>query len=67
MMTLVFKILNHIGSLCYASTRSHWPPLSAEKIGLYLSHLVPEICGPKVGQIRNRDPIGSKISKTHSI
>ncbi len=26
-------------------------PLSAEKIGLSLSHLVPEILGPKVGLI----------------
>ncbi len=30
-------------------TRSYWPPLSAEKIGLSLSHLVPDIIWPKVG------------------
>ncbi len=35
----------------YTSTRSDWPPLSAEKIGLSLPHLVPEILGPKVGLI----------------
>ncbi len=33
------------------TTRSYWPPLSAEKIGLSLSHLVPEIIWPKVGLI----------------
>ncbi len=32
-------------------TRSYWPPLSAENIGLSLSHLVPEIIWPKVGLI----------------
>ncbi len=30
-------------------TRSYWPPLSTEKIGLSLSYLVPEIIWPKVG------------------
>ncbi len=33
----------------YASWRSDWPALSAEKISLSLSHLVSEILGPKVG------------------
>ncbi len=36
-------------SLFYASSRFDCPPLYAEKIGLSLSHLVPEILGPKVG------------------
>ncbi len=36
-------------SLFDASSRSDVPPLSVEKIGLSLSHLVPEILEPKVG------------------
>ncbi len=46
-----FGDFQSIGSLFYNSTESDWPPLSAEKIGLSLSHLVPEILGPKVGLI----------------
>ncbi len=46
-MTPVFEIFNSIGSLFHASSQSHWPPLSAEKNGLSLLHLVPEILGPK--------------------
>ncbi len=34
--------------LLYSVTRSDWPPLSAEKISLGLSHLIPEIRGHKV-------------------
>ncbi len=45
----VFEIFYPIGSLFYASSRSDWPPLSAEKVSLSLSHLVSEILGPKVG------------------
>ncbi len=30
-------------------TWSYWPPLSAKKISLFLSHFVPEIIWPKVG------------------
>ncbi len=48
-MTPVLKMLDPIGSLFYASSRSYWPPLFTEKIGLSLSHLVPEIPGPRVG------------------
>ncbi len=33
------------------STFSDWCSLSAEKIGLSLSQLVPEILGPKIGKI----------------
>ncbi len=47
-MPLVLGIFISIGSLFYTSTHSDWPPLSAEKIGLSLSHLVPEILGSKV-------------------
>ncbi len=52
--TPLLGIFNLIGSLCCASSWSDWPPLkslSAEKIGLSLSHLVPEILGPKVALI----------------
>ncbi len=42
-MTPVLGIFNLIGSICYTSTQSDLPPLSADKIGLSLSHLVPEI------------------------
>ncbi len=48
-MSPVFWIFNLIGSLFYTSAQSDWPPISAEKIGLSLSHLVPEKLGPKVG------------------
>ncbi len=48
---LVFVIFNLNGSLFYTLTPSKWPPLSAEKLCLSLSHLVPEILGPKVGPI----------------
>ncbi len=39
------------GSLFYATSQSEWHPLFAEKNGLFLSHLVPEILGHKVVQI----------------
>ncbi len=32
-------------------TQSDWPPLAAEQIYLSLTHLVPEILGPKIGLI----------------
>ncbi len=38
-----------IGSLFLCPTRSYSHPLSAEKIGLPLSHSVPEIIWPKFG------------------
>ncbi len=44
-----FFIFNLIGSLFYTPTQSDWPPLSAEKNGLSLSNLGPEILRPKVG------------------
>ncbi len=50
-MTPVFGMSDPIGSLFYTSAQSDGPPLSAEKIGLSLSHLVPEILGPKFGLI----------------
>ncbi len=52
MRTLVFEIFDPIGSLIYASSSSDSPPLSAERKSVcLLSHLVPEILGPKVGLI----------------
>ncbi len=51
MVTVIFEMFNLIGSLFYAPSRSDLLHLSAEKIGLSLSHLVPEIHGPKVGLI----------------
>ncbi len=50
-MTPIFGIFNLIGSLFYTSTQSNWLPLSAEKISLSLSHLVPEILGRKFGKM----------------
>ncbi len=38
-------------ALCYSYVQSDWPALSAEKIGLSLSHLISEILGHKVGLI----------------
>ncbi len=35
--------------ILYLNTIRYWPSLSAEKVGLSLSHLVPDILGPKVG------------------
>ncbi len=51
MMTLICEIFDPIGSILLAPSQSDRPPLSAEKIGLSLSHLVSEILGPKVGLI----------------
>ncbi len=47
--TPMFEMFDPIGSLFYAPTWSDCPPLSAGKISLSLSHLVPEILGPKFG------------------
>ncbi len=60
-MTPVFGIFNPIGSLFYTSSRSDWPPFSAEKIGLSLSHLVPEILGPKFGQICHQNVLFNRF------
>ncbi len=49
-MNPIFEMFNPIGSLFYTSS-SDWPLLSTETISLSLSHLVPEILGPKVGVI----------------
>ncbi len=37
------------------------PPFSAEKIGLSLSHLVPEILGPKVGVIFHQNVLFNRF------
>ncbi len=55
MITPVLVIFTPIGSLFHTSTQSNWPSLSAEKIGLSLSHLVPDTLGPKVGLILNQN------------
>ncbi len=46
-MSAIFETFDCNGSLLYASSRSDHPPLSAEKISLFLSNLVPEIFVPK--------------------
>ncbi len=61
-MTPVFEIVKLIGSLFYTTTPSNWPPLSAEKISLSLSHLVPEILGPKVGLIVHQNVLFNGFS-----
>ncbi len=48
-MTPICGIFNPTGPILYNPTPYDWPPLSAEKIGLPLSHLVREILGPKSG------------------
>ncbi len=35
---------------CFGEFQSDWVPI-LEKIGLYLSHLFPDILGPKVGLV----------------
>ncbi len=46
-----FVIVKLIWSLLYGATRADLPPISAKKISLCLSHLVPDIRGHKVGLI----------------
>ncbi len=60
-MTPVLGISDPIGSLLYTSAQSDWPPLSAEKIGLSLSHLVPEILGPKFGLIFHQNVLFNRF------
>ncbi len=45
----------------YILTQSAWPTRSAEKIGLSLSHLVPEILGPKVGLIFHQNVLFNRF------
>ncbi len=60
-MTHVFEIFNPIGSIFYTATQSDCPPCSAEKIGLSLSHLVPEILVPKVGVIFHQNVLFNRF------
>ncbi len=60
-MTSVLGICNLIGSLFYTSTQSDWLPLSAEKISLSPSHLVPEIIGPKVDLIFHQNVLVNRF------
>ncbi len=55
LLTPVFAIsrCQWVPFLC--PTRSYWPPLLAEEIGLSLSHLEPEIISPKVGLIVHKN------------
>ncbi len=57
----VILYLVMVESLFYTSTQSDWPPLSAEKISLSLSHLVPEILGPKVGLIFDQNVLFNRF------
>ncbi len=50
-MNPIFEIFHLNRSLFYTSSRADCPPLSADKNGLSLSHLVSEILGPKIGLI----------------
>ncbi len=50
-MTLVFEIFDLIQPLFYTSSQSDCLLFLWKKIGLFLSHLVPEILVPKVGLI----------------
>ncbi len=49
LLTHVFDIFRSHWVPFLCPTRSYWPHFSAEKIGLSLSHLVPEVIWPKVG------------------
>ncbi len=60
-MTPIFVIFNPNRSLFYTSSQSDWPPLSVEKIGLSLSHLVPEILGPKFGLIFHQNVLFNRF------
>ncbi len=48
-MTPIFGIFNPTGFLFYTSTQSDWPLFLQKIISLSLSHLVPQILGPKYG------------------
>ncbi len=60
-MTLVNVIFNPIVFLFYNSTQSDGPHLSAVKIGLSLSHSVPEILGLKFGLIVHQNVLFSRF------
>ncbi len=61
MMTPVLGIFNPIGSLFYTSTQSDCPLFLQKKIGFSLSHLVPEILGPKVGLIFHQNVLFNRF------
>ncbi len=61
-MTPIFEICDPIGSPFYTSTQSDGPLRSAESIGLSLSHLVPEILGPKFGLIVHQNVLFNDLS-----
>ncbi len=51
----IFTFSNLGVSSLHGPTWSHWPPLSAEKICLFLSHLVPKIIGLKIALILHQN------------
>ncbi len=61
MMTPVFGIFNSIGSLFYTPTQSDCPQFLHKKIGFSLSHLVPEIRGPKVDLIFHQNVLFNRF------
>ncbi len=60
-MTPVLEIFYPIGSIFYISTQSDFPTLSAEKISLSRSHLLPEILGPNVGLIFHQNVLFNRF------
>ncbi len=66
-MPLIFGIFNLIRSLFYTSTQSDLLHLSAEKIGLSVSHIVPEILGPKFGLIFHQNVLFNRFKHFASI
>ncbi len=61
MKTPVLGGFNPPGSLFYTSTQFDLPPLSAKKIGLPLSHLVPEILRPKIGLLFHQNVLFNRF------
>ncbi len=55
LLTPIFDIFRSHWFPFLCPTRSHWPPLSTEKIGLCLSHSVPEIIWGKSGLIFHKN------------
>ncbi len=55
LLTPVFDIFQSHWISCLCPTRSYWPPLSAEKNSLSLSHLIPEIIWAKIGLIFHKN------------
>ncbi len=64
MMTPILGIFNLIGSLFFIPQHNPIDPLFLQKkIGLSLSHLVPEILGPKVSLIYHQNVLFNRFYK----